>query len=286
MYSRREIATATLAGLAAPVLGGLMPAGGGVRLGVQTSSFRGWPRATDVDPIDALVRAVAACGVAECELAAAQVEAPFGGAHAGHHSMSKMSPQMMRRELRKWRLRTPLSYYRDVGARFETAGIRIGAYNYSPDGSFSDEEIDRGFEAAKALGADMLTASTTPDLAKRMAPIAARHRTVVALQGVDRAPELSPYFKTSLDIGSSGNHDAVAFVREHHRDIANLHLTDRRSHGENAPWGDGNAPIREVLQLLKRERWPMRAYIQHEYAGGSPADEIRKCVAYATQALE
>ena len=42
----------------------------------------------------------------------------------------------------------------------------------------------------------------------------------------------------------------------------------------------------EVLQLLKRETWPIRASVELEYDGGaSPVDEVKKCLAYANQAL-
>jgi len=105
MYNRRELGRATLAGLAAPLLAALAPAGNQGGLGVQTCSFGGVKRTAGVDPIDTLADAVAACGVRHCELFAPQIEAQFGSAHAGHHTMSAMSPQMMRRELRKWRLR-------------------------------------------------------------------------------------------------------------------------------------------------------------------------------------
>jgi len=41
-----------------------------------------------------------------------------------------------------------------------------------------------------------------------------------------------------------------------------------------------------VLRLLKRERWPIPAYIEYEYRGsGTPIDEVKKCYAYAKQAL-
>ena len=93
MYNRRELGRATLAGLAAPLLAALAPAGNDGGLGVQTSSFRGLKRTAGIDPIDALVGAVAACGVRHCELFAPQVEAQFGSAHAGHHTMSAMSPR-------------------------------------------------------------------------------------------------------------------------------------------------------------------------------------------------
>ena len=51
-------------------------------------------------------------------------------------------------------------------------------------------------------------------------------------------------------------------------------------------WGTGDTPIREVLQLLQRERWPIRAHLEYEYRGsGSPVDEVIRCYDYVKQAL-
>ena len=56
--------------------------------------------------------------------------------------------------------------------------------------------------------------------------------------------------------------------------------------GENLPWGEGDAPIREVLRLVKQEAWPIRGYIEYDYAGPTGAiDEVKKCLAYASEAL-
>jgi sugar phosphate isomerase/epimerase len=193
---------------------------------------------------------------------------------------------------------------RHIAGRFTKAGVAISAYNYSPNASFSDEEIDRGFEMAKALGAQLITASVTLDVAKRIAPLADRHRMVVALQGAAPGGEpnalatpdsfaaalaLSKYFRVSLDIGdfTAANFDAVAYVRDHHREIATLRLKDRRrATGENLPWGQGDAPIREVLRLVKQESWPIRGYVEYDYAGPTGAiDEVKKCLAYASDAM-
>ena len=277
---------------------------GGVRLGVQTCSFRSLPRTQGVDPIQTLIDALVACDVRECELFAPQVEAQFGTPHTGHHTVAKMSPQMMRRELRKWRLRTPARYFRTIGDRFQKAGVAIYAYCYGPDRSFTDEEIDYGFTSARALGAEVMTSSTTLDVAKRIAPFAERHRMIVALNSNPRvndpdglgtpqsfaaAMTLSKQFRVSLDIGhfTAANFDALDYLRAQHANITNLHLKDRRrNHGDNLPWGQGDTPIREVLQLLKREAWPIRAYVDYDYASqNSPIDEVRKCLAYAAQAL-
>jgi len=46
-----------------------------------------------------------------------------------------------------------------------------------------------------------------------------------------------------------------AFIGEHHAEITNLHLEDRKKNqGDNVPWGLGDTPIREALQPFKRER--------------------------------
>jgi len=286
MYNRREIGTITLAGLVAPLAGLLVHGDSEVHVGVNTSSFRDLTRASARDPIATLIEALSACDVRECELSAGQVEPRYGNGHAAHHTMASMSPQMMRRELRKWRLRTPRAYFAAIGERFLKAGIRIHAYDYTPDRSFTDEEINQGFVAAKALGAELMTAAATPDMARRLAPIAERHRMVVA----SAAPvtNLSGYFKVNLDIGSctAANVDCLAYLREHHAAIRTVRLNDRRRNGDSVQWGEGDAPIRQVLKLLKQEGWPIRAYVDYDYDGrATPVEEVKRCLAYAKQAL-
>jgi sugar phosphate isomerase/epimerase len=212
--------------------------------------------------------------------------------------------QAARDELRRWRLETPLDHFRAIRRKFEMAAITLYAFNYSPNGSFSDEEIDRGFEIAKALGAEIITASATLDAARRMVPFAEQHRMAVAMHNHSNindpnefattgsfatALKLSRYFKINLDIGhfTAANYDAVSYLREHHGNITNLHIKDRKKNqGDNTAWGTGDTPIRDVLQLLKKERWPIRAYIEYEYRGAAgPVDEVRKCLAFVREAL-
>jgi sugar phosphate isomerase/epimerase len=157
---------------------------------------------------------------------------------------------------------------------------------------------------AKALGAEIITASTTLPVAKRVVPFAEKHQMVVAMHGHSNVtdpeefatPEsfaaamaMSRYFKINLDIGHfvAANYDPVGYIREHHQDITNLHLKDRKKNqGENMPWGQGDTPIREVLQLLKKEQWPIRAYVEYEYKGAAgPIQDVNTCYAYAKEAL-
>src|SRR5690349_11168981 len=133
MYTRREFGQLTLGGVALPLLGGLSDSKvAGVRLGVQTYSFRDLPRADGADHIDVIINAMKECGLSECELWAPQVEPRVGRGN--------------RDQLRAWRLDTPIGHFRDVKKKFDAAGITVYAYNYSFSADMTDAEIDRGFE--------------------------------------------------------------------------------------------------------------------------------------------
>lgn len=306
MYTRREFGARALGALALPrTLFAIDSKVSGVRLGVQSYSFRELPRPEGGDLVDVVIKAMTACGLGECELFAPHIEPrqTFGRGRPAPGSPEAEKAEKARAELRAWRVDTPLDHFRAIGKKFETAGIKIFAYNYSFNPSFTDPEIDRGFEIARALGAGVITASTTLTLAKRVVPFAEKHKLVVAMHGHSNvkdpeefatpesfaaAMKMSKYFKVNLDIGhfTAANFDAVAYIRENHAHITNLHLKDRKKNqGDNTPWGEGDTPIREVLQLLKKERWPIPAFIEYEYRGSAPVEEVKKCYAYAKQAL-
>ena len=273
----------------------------GVRLGVQTYSFRELTRPPGGDLVDPIIAAMKECGLTECELWAPQIEPPSS---FGRGRPTPEQAQQAREAAKTWRLETPIDHFRAIRKKFESAGMTIYAFNYSPNNSFTDAEIDRGFEMAKALGAEIITASATIEAARRMAPFAAKHKMPVAmhnhsnvtdpnefatLESLATALKLSPLFRINLDIGhfTAANYDAVAYIREHHASITNLHLKDRKKEqGPNTAWGTGDTPIRQVLQLLKQERWPIRAYIEYEHNGeAGPVDEVKKCFAFAKSAL-
>jgi sugar phosphate isomerase/epimerase len=311
MYTRREFGKATLFALALPRLvsaaGKVDSTVRGVRVGVQTYSFREMPRPEDGDAVDVIIQAMTDCGLGECELWSPQVEPRLGprpAPGAPRPDPNSLEAREARERVHDWRLKVPLDHFEGIRKKFEAAGLSVFAYNYSFNPSFTDEEIDRGFEMARALGAEYITASTTLDVAKRVAPFAARHEMVVAMHGHSKvddpnefatpqsfaaATAMSKYFKVNLDIGhfTAADFDAVAYIRDHHASITNLHLKDRKKHeGDNVPWGEGDTPLRDVLLLLKKEKWPIPAYVEYEYRGtGTPTEEVRKCFQFAKQIL-
>lgn len=294
----------------------------GVHLGVQTYSYRELPMEGIVD---AVIKAMKQNGLFECELFAQQIEPPNiatnfwvgvdpkllgSGADGGPLSdqlRAKAKQEAVikaRNDLRKWRLEVSLDHFREVRKKFDAAGINIHVYNLSFNNSFTDAEIDRAFEQARALGVNIISASTTQSAAKRVAPSADKHKMYVSLHGhanltdpeefsspasFAQALTLSKYFKINLDIGhfTAANFDSAEFIKERHADITHLHLKDRKKNGGlNVEWGQGDAPIKQVLQLLKATKYPIPAYIEYEYPGKSGCvEEVQKCVEFSKRAL-
>jgi sugar phosphate isomerase/epimerase len=192
-----------------------------------------------------------------------------------------------------------------VRGLFDAAGISLRLLTYNMNvRTTSDEAIEYGFAMAKGLGVDAITTSTQISMAKRVAPFADKHRIRVAYHGhanVTDADEVatpasfatclsySPFHRINLDIGhfTAAGFDAVDFLRANHAQITNLHLKDRQLPARgaaNVPWGEGDTPIKEVLQLLSRETWDIPANIEFEYPG-DPLVEVPKCFQFCKNAL-
>jgi sugar phosphate isomerase/epimerase len=312
VYSRRDFAKIALAGLPlASAWARISSVIDGVHLGVQTYSFRDF---TGPDVIGEVIKAMQDIGLGECELFGPQTEPGametmrkmFSNFRADQSPAERkaaaaaMAAEM--KEIAQKRMSLPLDHFRGIAKRFTDGGIQIHAYN----GSFgtSDEENNRTFEIAKALGVRIITWSGTVSLAKQVAPLADQHQMIVAVHGHSdvkdpnqfatpesfaKAMEMSKYFWVNLDIGhfTAANYDAVQYIKEHHDRITNIHLKDRKKNqGPNVPWGEGDTPIKAVLQLIKQKQYPIPAYIEYEYHGSeSSVAEVKKCFAYAKAAL-
>jgi sugar phosphate isomerase/epimerase len=324
MYSRREFGKFALAALPAYLLPVSALRGAtidstvnGVRLGASTYSFRDFPRTQGQDIVDPVIKALQSCRVGEIELYSPTVEpagaalppeppAPYGMPRPPRAARSEeqLALEKSNREaLRRWRIATPAAHFEGIRNKFETAGIRVFAYTVNYNDAFTDEELDATFQHAKALGAEVISTSTTLSMAQRVAPFADRHQFPVALHGnsvIDanrfasaesfaKGMALSPYFRVNLDIGhfTAANFDAVAYIRENHEHITHLHIKDRKKNdGTNEQFGDGDTPIKQVLALLKEKKWPIRAFVEYEYLGlRSSTEEVKRCMDYMRAAL-
>ena len=286
MFSRRDFGKMALAAvpLAAARAAKIDSKFGGVQIGAQSYSFRD-------RSLDACIDALKEVGLGECELWQGHVEPAVERGAEG------------RAALKKWRLETPLEDIKKIRKKFDDAGIELYSFNISFNDGFSDEEIDRGFDISKALGVNVITASSTLTAAKRVAPFADKHKIQVAMHGHDNVkdpnqfatPEsfaaalaMSKYFMINLDIGHflAAGYDPVAYLQEHHARIVDLHIKDRKKdHGEGTPFGEGDTPIKQVLLLLKEKKWKIPANIEYEYKGQDAIVEVKKCLQYCKGVL-
>ena len=297
LYTRRDVGRIALAAL--PLAGVLRAAKidskiNGVQIGAITYSFNS---IAAPDP-EAIIRAYVEIGLGEAELMSNHCEAL-----AGAPRVPRGQPQ---EPLRQWRTSTGPDTWKAVRKKFEDAGIHVGVLCYNMNDRMQDEDIEYGFAMAAALGVQAMSTSTTLTMAKRVAPIADQHRLLVGYHGHDATNDpnqtatlesydtLMAYGKYSgvnLDIGhfTAANYDAVSFIKQHHDRITNLHVKDmKRDHGAYMPFGQGDTPMKGVLQLLKKEKYGFPANIELEYK--IPPDsnliaEMKKCLAYCKECL-
>jgi sugar phosphate isomerase/epimerase len=288
MYSRRQFGKVALSALPLAAARGarLDSKIHGVQIGAQTYSFRD-------RLVDPCIEAMVQIGLSEAEL------------YMGHVEPIVATDDVTREVLRKWRLETPLDYFRAVAKKFTDAGITLSAYCLNFNDTFTAPELNRGFEMTKAMGLDLITTSTTLTCARRLAPLAEKHRIRVAMHGHDNVtdpnqfakPEsfaqalaMSKQFYINLDIGHfvAAGYDPVQYIDQFHEKILVLHIKDRKkNHGPGTPFGEGDTPIRQVLVMLRDKHYAIPANIEYEYGGeGSDAvAEVKKCYEFCKAAL-
>jgi sugar phosphate isomerase/epimerase len=260
----------------------------GVRIGAQSYSFRS-------QPLETAIASMQAIGLSFCELWQGHVET---------RDRIAVPEEGSRREaLRAWRLDVPLDHFAGIRRRFDSAGIALTAYNLSFQRDFTDDEIRRGFEMARALGVDVITASAHLSVISRVEPVARDFGMRVAVHNHSRIAEdefATPddfeaalkgtrMIAINLDIGhfTAANFDAVEYLDRQHARIASLHIKDRkRDQGPNVPFGDGDTPIAAVLRRLRDRKWDIPAQIEYEYKGTDTNEEVRRCLEYCRRALD
>ncbi len=124
MYSRRDFGKVAFAGLSiSAALAKINSTVNGVRLGVQTYSFREFPHDNIVD---AIIKAMAGVGLGECEIYSPHLEPPSAVAPGGGRGAQTNDPARVkaRQDLRNWRLTVPLDYFKGVRKKFDQAGNR------------------------------------------------------------------------------------------------------------------------------------------------------------------
>lgn len=243
----------------------------GVQIGIITYSYRSLPGSAEN-----LLKYITRCGISSVELMGGPAERFAKGSMDGFRALRKM--------------------YNDAGVN-----IHIVKFGNIGNPGMPEEKIEYYFEVAKALGAKGITREISDAAAKRLGPIADKHKIMI---GFHNHTQLKPttydgdilsygkYLGINLDIGhyvAGTNHSPIPLIEKHHDRILSLHVKDRKvNNGANMPFGQGDTPVALALQYMKRNKLTFPADIELEYRVPKDSDalqEVTKCVRFCRDAL-
>jgi sugar phosphate isomerase/epimerase len=282
----------------------------GVQLGCTTYSYRNMPhKVDDVIPYLLLagINSIELRSVAEEDLGLPQVPARPRGQMSDQEKadFAKVADEIKEKQ-RQWRLSLPMARYADMRKKFNKAGIDVHIAKFAPS-SWTDAEIDYAYDAAKVLGSIGITDEYSDAAAKRLGKFAEKHHSLAMYHLHAQAAEPgfsfenvikdSPANMINLDAGhyygATGKHPNDVIIKYHDR-MRSIHIKDKTGPtsnpaGFNMPFGKGETPIKDILLLLKKEKWPIEVDVELEYdipEGSDPAKEVVKSIEYMRNILE
>ncbi len=228
-----------------------------------------------------------------------------GGGRAEMTPEEQAAQQEQANKLKEWRTTVSMEPFRKLRKMYNDAGVTIYAWKQL-NPNMSDAEFEYIFNVAEALGCSHTTLELPTDDAqlKRIGDFAMKKKIYAAyhthLQGsmtaFDKAFALSKGNKANIDFGhyvAAGNVGGtpMQFLEKYHDRIGSFHLKDRTTPEHcalNLAWGTGETPIKEILQLVSKNKWKIPGSIELEYdipEGSDAVKEVRKCVEYCRAVL-
>jgi hypothetical protein len=201
-------------------------------------------------------------------------------------------------ETRTWRLGVSMDRVREVRRKFDEAGILVEIVKWDGINTMADDELDYCFQVSRAVGAKALSAELNLEHSARIGKFADKHQLPFGHHGhaqtaamFEQAMAQAKYNAVNLDLGHfTSNHGSpIEFIKKYHSRITHVHVKDKKLNGgPNTPLGEGDTPIREVLQLARDNKWTFQATIEFEYTvpeGSDRMKELAKCMAYCRSCL-
>lgn len=282
----------------------------GVRYGVMSFSFfMDMPKSGNDGRVDNLIRAMTSLGLYDLEIGPDDMTpASLGSIWPPEKRWKQwflwaVGGKTVADGMRRWWAEAPLSHFEGVRRKFNDAGINIDCFKGSD--WVTDEDLNRDFLIAKALGARYLGCPPGLPRIQRMARAAETHNFRIYVHNEDEledymlaAMAVSPIVRINFDVGNytaAGGANHVAFIEEHHDRISHLHLKDTKRNGEMTLFGQGDTPVKEILWLLRDKQYDIGAFIENEiglhehFLKGEPGPptipNVRQGVDYMNQVL-
>jgi sugar phosphate isomerase/epimerase len=285
----------------------------GVQIGVISYSWRSMPAGGAED----ILRYCLASGISSIELMGSVAEQYAGippspprpprGVEMSEdeRAVHRQQVEDARKKQREWRLSTSMDKYTELRKMYNDSGVHIHIVKFAP-AKWSDEEIDYAFKAAKVMGAAGITNEIGHEDCERLGKFAEKHN-MYAIYHNHAQPgepgfnfedylEYSPNNMLNLDVGhyfgATGKHPNEIIEKLHDR-IFSIHLKDKTGKDSepantNMPWGEGETPLADVLNLIKDNKWPIYCDIELEYPVPEDSDAVKettRCVEYCREIL-
>ena len=229
-----------------------------------------------------------------------------GGRGRGEATAEQQAAQQEQAaKVKAWRTSVSMDPFKKLRKMYNDAGVTIYATKML-NANMSDEEFEYVFNVAEALGANHTTLELLTDDAqlKRVGDFAMKKKIYAAyhthaqgsMTAFDKAFALSKGNKANVDFGhwvAAGNVGGtpMQFLEKHHDRIGSFHLKDRTTPEHcslNIAWGTGETPIKEILQLVRKNKWDIPGSIELEYdvpEGSDAVKEVRSASDYCRAAL-
>ena len=315
VLTRRDLGKLALAALPAATLRAAKPNSvfGGVQVGINAPySFHDIPGGAD-DILNYMTRLNLSAAELRLQPVEAYLKAPVVPP-APRRNAPPLTPekqaerQAATEALNKWRLSRSRDEFRAFRKKYEDAGVLIQIVKFDGINLMPDDVVDYCFELSRNLGAYALSCEIPVSQTRKLGQFATKHKMKVAYHGHgnltdpeafgrlaawEECFEFSPYNCANVDIGhffAATGTSPAEWIKAHHDRVTHVHLKDRKANnGPNMPFGQGDTPLKEILLMLKKEKYKIQATIEMEYpvpAGSTLLDEIAKCVTYCRNVLE
>ena len=195
--------------------------------------------------------------------------------------------------------------------KFDDAGIDIHILKWTAGDT--DEELDYSFQVAKTMGAVGITTELSEESCQTLGVAAERNGMLAIYHNHGQYAEMtvveiekwlaySAANRLNFDCGhyfGSGYKDStglspIEFIDHFHDRIVSVHCKDKTAvdnqtiSNTNQVWGQGETPLREILQHV-RDNYPhLYCDVELEYdvkAWSDSAKEVGKCIRYMREAL-
>lgn len=317
-FTRRDIGKLALAALPAAMLRAAKPNSvfGGVQVGINAPySFHNIPGGAD-DILNYMTQT----NISAAELRLQPVEAylkapapwtaptvPRGTTRPPLTPEQQADRDAAAAALQKWRLAQSMDAFKAFRKKYEDAGVLIQIVKFDGIDAMSDDVVDYCFQLSQALGANAISCEIPVSRTKRLGEFAARHKMMVGYHGHgnltnpeafgrlgawEQAFTYSKFNGANVDIGhffAANGFSPAEWIKANHNRVTHVHLKDRKANnGPNMPWGQGDTPIREILLMMKKEKYRFQATIEMEYPvpeGSTLLAEIAKCVQFCQNIL-